>query len=199
MSTKTKRRVVTKSKWREANDAGPHYAVLPSGVDPDGEDHSYVRFRILSTGELLRSGDLPEALRDIALMYAEHPEGPEELMRELVVSAAFAEKGREALVRLIRTARDLQPHLVAASLVEPEVTAQEIDSGAFPELDVKMLVELASRRRNVDAAGNRLPIALLDDLVPFRRQPADGESPARGEDGGDAGGGDPAGGDDDAV
>jgi hypothetical protein len=161
---KSSLRPTSKTAWAKANDSGPHLAVLPSG--------NVVRFKIPNMSALVRSGRLPEALREAALIFSSHPEGPDELMRELVITAALRGPGQDTLSRMIAAGQDLTPHLLAEMLVEPELTAEEIAEGLLPELDVRMLLEFAERLRNVDAAGNQLPITTLDDWATFRREPA---------------------------
>lgn len=179
--TKTRPRLVTKSRWLAANDAGPHYAVLPSGLDPDG-DHSYVRLTVPDPAALTRSGKLPKELHEAAVVFANHPDGPDELMREIVVSAAVRGAGQDALARLISAGEELGYHLIAEMLVEPEITVEEAKT--LPEMDRRMLLGFAERRRNVDAAGNRLPIITLDDWLSFRARPDDLPSAGNGgEDG----------------
>lgn len=178
---KTKPRVVTKSRWLAANDAGPHYAVLPSGLDPDG-DHSYVRLTVPDPAALIRSGKLPKELQEAAVVFANHPDGPDELMREVVVAAALRGAGQDALARLIASGEELGYHLIAEMLLEPEITVEEAKT--LPEMDRRMLIDFAERRRNVDAAGNRLPIITIDDWLSFRARPDDDAGAgARGENG----------------
>lgn len=168
--SKRSRKPVSKEAWAKASDSGPHLATLPSG--------NVVRFRIPSSSALLRSGRLPEHLREAAIVFGSHPDGMEELMRELVLAAALRGPGQETLARVISAGQDLTPYLIAEMLVEPEVTPEEVAEGMFPELDLRMLLEFAERRRSVDAEGNRLPIVTLDEWATFRREPA-GDAGAR--------------------
>jgi hypothetical protein len=154
----------SKTAWAQANDSGPHLAVLPTGKT--------VKFRIPDSSALLRSGRLPEGLREAALIFSSHPDGPDELMRELVITAALRAPGQDTLGRMIQAGQDLTPYLIAEMLVEPEVTAEEIAAGDFHPLDIRMLLEFAERLRKVDAEGNHLPIITLDEWATFRREPA---------------------------
>lgn len=165
MSTKSKPRVTSKQAWLAANDAGPHVAVLPSGVT--------VKIRIPDSSALLRSDALPERLRESALYFSSHPDGPDELMRELVIAASVRSDGpaQDAITRMIQTGNELTPFVIADMVVEPSLSPDDVAEGRVPELDVRMLLEFADRRRNVDAAGNELPIKLLADMAPFRLQP----------------------------
>lgn len=166
----------SKTAWLKANDAGPHLAVLASGT--------VVKFRIPDSSALLRSGHLPDALRDAAVIFTSHPEGTDELMRELVITAAIRGPGQDTLARMIQAGKDLTPYLISDMLVEPKISPEEIADGLLPDLDVKMLLEFAERRRNVDAAGNELPIITLDAWAIFRREPVrEAGARAGGEDG----------------
>ena len=147
--------------WRKANDAGPHTAVLPSGVT--------VRFVIPDSSALLRAGRIPEKLRTTALYCAAHPDGPEGYMLELIAAGMLNDELAGKTQAAILEALELGHELVAEMLVEPEVTAGEVGRGEFPELDVKMLLEFAERRRNVDADGTKLAITTLSEWAMFRR------------------------------
>ena len=162
----------TKNQWLAANDAGPHRAVLPSGA--------VVSFRIPNTGALLRSDKIPQELHEAAVIFTSHPDGTDEMMRELVLTAAMRGPGQDTIAAVIAAGHRLTYHLVAAMLVEPEVTADEIADGLLPELDVRMLLEFAERQRSVDAKGNELPIVTMDQWATFRREPAGAGGPANG-------------------
>lgn len=170
---------VSAAGWRKRNDAGPHVATFPSGA--------VLRFVIPDSSSLLRSGRLPDNLRETALLCAAHPDGPEGYMSELVTAAIVAGDRAErsaTVTQAIADGMELGHWLVAEMLVEPKVTAEEVARGDFPELDVKMLLEFAERRRNVDAVGHRVPVVVLAEWARFRDE-LGGDEGARG---GDAGG-----------
>ena len=170
----------TKAQWLKANDAGPHKAVLPSGT--------VVTFVIPDAGQLLRSGAIPTTLREAAIIFTSHPEGSDELMRELVITAALRGPGQDTIANVISAGNDLRHILVASMIRDPEVTVKDVAEGRLPELDVRMLLEFAERMRNIDAAGNLLPITTMDEWATFRRKPAGAGSPDDGNgDGADAG------------
>jgi hypothetical protein len=146
-STKT----TSKTAWQRRNDRGPHLATLPSGA--------VVKFVVADLSMLLRSGKLPEPLQLTATLMGAHEAGPSGYMNDLVGTAiARGGDGQETVASAITIAKDLTHHLIAESLVEPAVTPEEVAEGLFPEADILMLTELATRERNVDAAGKRLPI-----------------------------------------
>lgn len=177
--TARKPKIVSKSRWTQANDAGPHLAVLPSGLRPDGA-HEYVKFIIPDPGQLLRTGRIPTHLREAAIVFTSHPEGTDELMRELVITAALRGPGQDTITNVINAGHDLAHVLVAEMVLEPEVTADEVASGMLPEMDVRMLLEFAERLRNVDAAGNELPILTQDEWATFRRKRPSAPQPEYG-------------------
>lgn len=161
-ATKSEKRraPVSADGWRRCNDAGPHVATFPSGA--------VLKFVIPDSGALLRAGKLPERLRKTALYCAAHPDGPEGFMLELITAGMLDDERKTKVDEALVEALELEHILVAEMLVEPEVTAGEVGQGEFPELDVKMLLEFAERRRNVDAAGTKLPITLLSGWASFR-------------------------------
>lgn len=156
--------------WAKKNDAGPHLAVLPSGT--------VVKFRIPDSSALLKAGRLPDELREAAIIFTSHPDGTEELMRELVITAALRGPGQDTIASVIKAGQDLTPYLIAEMLVDPTITPEEV--ATLPELDVRMLLEFAERLRNVDAAGNELPITTMDEWATFRRKPGRPRGAANG-------------------
>ncbi len=159
----TAKRTTSKTGWAKANDAGPHVATLPSGT--------VVKFKIPDAGQLLKAGRIPNHLREAAIVFTSHPDGTDELMRELVITAALRGPGQDTITAVINAGHELAQVLVAEMVIEPAITAEEIADGAFPELDIRMLLEFAERLRNVDADGNELPITTMDQWATFRRQP----------------------------
>jgi hypothetical protein len=185
MTKRTSRKPVTKDAWAKANDAGPHLATLPSGA--------VVRFRIAEASALLRSGRLPEPLRITATLAGAHRDGVNGYMQDMVDTAVM--RGGDAQVTIagaINQGVELAHHLIAEMLVEPAVTPEDVASGMFHELDIRMLLEFAERRRNTDADGNVLPIVVLgpDEWATFRRVGDDaGGAGDGGANGADAGAG----------
>ena len=163
----------SKTAWRKRNDAGPHTGVFPSGAT--------LKFIVPNSGLVLLSGKLTGTLRATAVFCAGHPGGNEGYMRDLVNGAVVNPELAEQAIQAIEDGLALRPILVAEMLVDPKVTPEEVAAGDFPEEDIRMLLEFAERRRNVDAAGNQLPIIVARDWLPFRDKP---ESDAGARNGG---------------
>lgn len=155
-------RPVTADGWAKRNDAGPHTATFPSGAT--------LRFTIPNDSTLLAAGMLPLELRETALLCAAHPDGVEGYLRELVVQQVV--DGEARVRQAIEHGIEMRHHLVAAMLVEPQVTAEQVSAGSFPTPDIEMLLEFATRQRNVDAGGRRLPIIVAHEWALFRDEPA---------------------------
>lgn len=187
----SKLKPASKADWKAANDAGPHRAVFPSGA--------VLEFRIPDQGMLLRAGRLPQRLRETALLCAAHPEGAEGHMRDLVMAATVSTDRDTAISEAIQDGIALGHALVAEMLVKPSVTPEEVEAGLFPEPDVKMLLEFAERRRNIDAAGNRVPVIALHEWGTFRHEPNGNGSAADGGAGGSEPGADVPDADEDQV
>lgn len=160
VSKKPKRHADSKLAWKQRSDTGPHTAVFPSGAR--------LTFRIPDQAALLRSGKLPDRLRRTAILCAGHPAGPEGYMGDLVLQAMLSAERAELVEQAIEDGIRLQHLLVADMLVDPEVTADEVEAGEFPQPDIDMLLEFAERKRDRDAAGNRLPVIVLRDWASFR-------------------------------
>ena len=173
---KPKRRADSKQAWKGRSDAGPHTAVFPSGAT--------LTFRIPDQAALLRSGKLPDRLRRTAILCAGHPAGPEGYMADLVVQAMLSAERAELVEQAIEDGIRLQHLLVADMLVDPQVTPDEVEAGEFPQPDIDMLLEFAERKRDRDAAGNRLPVIVLRDWASFRDEQPGADSPGDGGHGG---------------
>ena len=191
---------LSKTAWQRRNDRGPHKAWLPSGPNPDAD--APVTFVVPDLSMLARNGHIPEELQITAELMSAHRDGPEGYSEDLVQTAIM--RGGDAqstIAGAIKTARDLTHHLIAEMLVEPKVTAEEVAAGMFPELDMRMLVELATRTRNVDAAGRRLPIVVPTEerWATFRVERTGTEGAGDGGDNGKDPAGAPAGADGGAV
>lgn len=181
----------SKTAWKQRNDAGPHTAVFPSGAR--------LTFRIPDDSALLRAGRLRDELRATALLCAGHFGGAEGYMQDMVTHAMLDAEREQKVAQTIEHGIEIQHELVAEMLVEPKVTAEEVGRGDFPAMDIRMLLEFAERRRDTDAAGNRLPVIKLSDWAGFRDELNGSAGPGEGGAGGDEPGSDVPAADGDAV
>ncbi len=176
---RTSLKPTSKEAWAKANDRGPHVATFPSGA--------VLEFVIADSGALLRSGKLPEPLRITGTLASAHEGGADGYMADLVQTAIFRGGDAQATIAgAVAQGVELSHFLVAEMLVAPDVTPEEVASGMFHELDIRMLLGFAERRLNVDAAGKQLPIMLVDAdfWTRFRREPGgDAGTRAGGENG----------------
>lgn len=174
-------KIASKSAWAHANDRGPHVAVLPTG--------SAVKFELADLSMLLRAGRVPEHLRIVCQLAVAHADGIEGYFQDLVQTAIIRGGDAQATIAAaIAQGVELSHFLVSEMLVEPKVTPEEVAAGMFHELDVRMLLEFAERRRDTDAEGNKLGIMLLDpdQWARFRNGPDDAAGAANGGASGDA-------------
>lgn len=165
----------SKAAWKLANDRGPHVATLPTGC--------VVEFELADLAMLVRAGKLPEHLRVIAQLAVAHADGIEGVFEDLVQTAILRGADSQATIAaIIDKGLELSHHLVAEMLVHPKVEPSEIAEGMFHELDIRMLLEFAERRRDTDAAGVKLGIMLLDPTTwaTFRAGAGDAQGAAHG-------------------
>lgn len=106
--------------------AAVHTVTLPSGFEAD--------IRIPNLPQLVKTGYFPNDLVDQALKTNANSEA---VTRDTIVeNAAFYDK------------------LVTVTLVEPKVTEEEVKD--LPYEDIEMLVEFATRQRDLDATGQHI-------------------------------------------
>lgn len=150
-----------KLAWKKKNDAGPHRATLPSGME--------VTFVIPDSSQLIRADMLPERLAEIAIMAAAYPDGVEGYVQDLGFAAMRGDnvEDKSRLKDALSHGLALRDWLVSKMLVDPPVSVEEVAAGDFPAADIEMLIEFAERRRNQDANGVRLPIVILEQQQPF--------------------------------
>lgn len=134
MSTTTK---TTKASWKKA--AIHEGVTLPSGT--------VVSIKLPNLGLLLKTGQIPNTLIDAAVKAQNASSESPEITREM-----------------IEEQWDFASFLVSRTVVEPEITQDEVDD--IPAEDVEMLVEFATRQRDIDAVFRH--IGGLDKLDSFR-------------------------------
>lgn len=139
----------SKSAWKKA---GVHTVTLPSGA--------VVNIRIPNLAQMAKAGDLDNDLLQYAV-----PNLPKDADEE-----PTPEQKRENLTKLA----NFHNWLVSQTLVDPALTPDEVQE-TVPTPDLEVLVELASRRRDMDVTGHH--IGGLEASAEFRK--------FRGIDGGD--------------
>jgi hypothetical protein len=141
----------SKAEWAAA---GVHTVTLPSG--------SRVKIRIPNLAQMAQAGELDNEL----LQYAIPDRAVEETEKEL-----SPEEKKANLTKLA----NFHAWLVSHTLVDPALTPEEVPS-VVPTPDLEVIVELASRRRDMDVVGHH--IGGLEVSADFRRFRgiADGES-----------------------
>lgn len=138
MSTKTETEPKPAS-LSEWKKATVHTVRLPSGM--------YVGMKVPDLAGLIEAGVIPQNLLDAAL----------------AVTGDDAEKkpDRDFIVK----EKEFTDALVIASVVTPKITPADVDEIPFP--DKVMLMEIATRQRDLDAEGNH--IGGLDKSDKFRK------------------------------
>ena len=131
----------TKSAWKKA---GTHTVTLPSGA--------VVKIRIPNLAQMAKAGELDNDLLQYAVpsLPADGDDEPSD------------EQKKENLTKLA----NFHAWLVSKTLVEPALEPDEV-ADTVPTPDLEVLVELASRRRDMDVVGHH--IGGLEVSAEFRR------------------------------
>lgn len=134
----TKSQATTFDQWVAA---AQHYPLLPSGVR--------VGIRIPDLPALVEAGEIPNHLVEVAL------------------GVASGEDTKPS-VDLIKKQREFTDLLVKLTVVEPELTDDQVKKVPFEDKD--MLVAFATRQRDLDAEGEHLAgLTTSDKFRRFRR------------------------------
>lgn len=120
----------TKEAWKEK---GVHTVTLPTGF--------VAKIRIPNLAKMAQAGELDNELLQYAVPSL--PENPDE--------EPTPEQKKENLTKLA----DFHQWLVSKTLVEPALTPEEVKD-TVPTPDLEVLVELASRRRDMDVEGHHI-------------------------------------------
>lgn len=137
----------TKSAWKKA---GVHTVTLPSGF--------VASIRIPDLAAMAKSGELDNDLLAYAVPTPPKPDDEE----------PTPEQKKENLTKLA----NFHDWLVSHTLVEPKLTPDEV-SETVPTPDKEVLVELASRRRDMDVVGHHIGgLEVSAEFREFRELPA---------------------------
>lgn len=141
MSTSAPPKPVSKSAWKKA---GVHTVTLPSGA--------VVNIRIPNLAQMAKAGELDNDLLQYAVpnLPADADEEPSD------------EQKKENLTKLA----NFHAWLVSKTLVDPSLSPEEVIE-TVPTPDLEVLVELASRRRDMDVTGHH--IGGLEASAEFRK------------------------------
>jgi hypothetical protein len=147
-SSSSEPRVTTAEQWA----AAVLEAELPSGAR--------VRFRFPSLAEIVELGELPPDLLEIAVAEWKSPGSAAELAAEPFEQLPD-EPSEEQLEQASAAAREvsekiagLNRELIARALVEPAMTAAQLQS--VPYSDLEYLTRIINRAEPFDAAGRRI-------------------------------------------
>lgn len=153
--------------WRNRN---VHNVTCASGMQ--------VTYRRVSLGWLITHGALPDELRELAVAEELAIEGRQPSAAVLLMAEELNKLGDEPTDEQRKAAHAaiddvgaklaaLNREIVAASLISPRVTVEELADPAFPDDDLQMLADLNSGRRHVDAAGVVIGVAPLSVYETF--------------------------------
>lgn len=146
----------SKEQWKSK---AVHPITLPSGAEVD--------IRLPDLAQMIKGGQIPNELLDVAekvgsgvpigdALAAEKPDGEEKTEKDGV------SKG------LIGMITEFHAFLVAATVVSPEITQEEVlTPGTVPAEDIAVIVQFALRERDFDAVGHHL--GGLETVPEFRQ------------------------------
>lgn len=130
----------SKTAWKKAR---THEVTLNSGTE--------VTIQIPNLVELLQAGDVPNHLVPYATRTSE-----------------AIERGKEIKPDQIKAAAEFARFLVTKTVVEPVVEPEDVPD--LPAEDVDMLIEFATRQRDLDALGHHIAgLEKVSDFRSFRR------------------------------
>lgn len=119
-----------------------HYVTLPSST--------VVGIQIPDLPTLVKTEVIPNDLVDIAIAVAEETK---KVTRDDIIKQA-----------------DFYNKLCALTVVEPKVTEEDFASGDLPFEDKEMIVELATKQRDLDAIGHHIGgLEKVEDWKTFRK------------------------------
>ena len=124
--SETQQKAVTLADWKKAKD---HTIRLPSGV--------YVDVAIPDLAKMIESGEIPQNLLDAAL-----------------AATGASERDDAPTKEFILQERQFANRLVQATVSKPKLSEDEVDE--IPFEDKVLIVEVATRQRDLDAEGNHI-------------------------------------------
>jgi hypothetical protein len=137
-----------------------HDAVLPSGIK--------ITYRDLTLAELALLDELPQDLLEIAVAEWADPGSAAELVQQPFrqlpekPSAKQQSAAEAAAKETLTKIAALNRHMIAAALVEPKLTVDELERVPMPDLE--LLAALINRTVATDAAGRTLGVVPTDQF-----------------------------------
>jgi hypothetical protein len=118
--------------------------------------------RFVDLEALIANDALPERLMAIALREVL---GSNEDARKLAeqIRAGELDEAKQVVKDLV----ELQRHLTVESIVAPQITLEDVESGLIDPRDFELLRQIAMRERNTDAKGVFLGVVPLDVFTTF--------------------------------
>jgi hypothetical protein len=161
--TTEKRRRTSEPEWAgtAAEWGGRTYqAVLPSGMQ--------VEYRLPSLGEMAALGELPSELLELA--YAEWAQPGSAALMAAAPLMALDEKSTDTeraaaeadAQQMAERIANLNRHMIAAGLVAPAMTAEQLEH--VPYRDLELLSLLMNRGSGVDSAGRHVGVVPIDQF-----------------------------------
>ena len=147
--------------WKKRG--GPHRITLPSG--------QRVLARVLGLASMAALDGLPRDLSDAVLLHVANLEAgglPAVIGAELAQADAGDDDAAERADRHVQEFLALTKHLVAAALVEPQLTPDELSD--VPEQDLEFLMRIVTARQAYDAEGVRIGVEPVDAWATFRHE-----------------------------
>lgn len=167
--------------WADSKDAWlsrVHDAVLPSGTK--------VTYRDLSLAELALLGELPGDLLELVISEWADPGSAGDLIKAPLeaLPAKPTRKQRETAEtesrKILAQLAAVNRHLIAAALVQPQMTVAELEHVPMPDLE--MLSALINRSTAIDSAGRRVGVVPVDQfqvvLAAHGHQPCPADCPS---------------------
>jgi len=135
-----------------------HPITLPSGAEVD--------IRLPDLAQMIKGGQIPNELLDVAQKVGAGVSIGEALSPEQPKDGE--EKKDGVSKELIGQITEFHAFLVAATVVEPAITQEEVlTPGAIPAEDIAVIVQFALRERDFDAVGHHL--GGLETVPEFRQ------------------------------
>lgn len=144
-------------QWKRR--AGPHKVTTKSGQP--------IEFRLMGLGELTLRGLLPTQLRELVSLDVLNKAqgGIAAVIADDIVKAVDGPEQQETLDRHLSELYELNKHLVAAALVEPPLTVEQL--AEIPFEDLEECVRLITGQQPFDSRGVRVGVEPLDTFARF--------------------------------